>query len=111
MNAIYSQFADDPDLGSIVVDYVERLLPERLAAVEQSAADCDLETLQREVHRLKGSSACYGFAEVSECAGQIEEACIETVSLETGQCEELLRQTEALLQLCQRVVARPSRAE
>ena len=43
---IYSQFADDPDLGGIVVDYVERLLPERLAAVEQSAADCDLETLQ-----------------------------------------------------------------
>ncbi|MEQ8210140.1 MAG: Hpt domain-containing protein [Lacipirellulaceae bacterium] len=106
MNAIYSQFANDPDLGSIVVDYVERLLPERLAAVERSAADCDLETLQREVHRLKGSSACYGFAEVSECAGQIERAC-----LEEEQFEELLRQTEALLQLCQRVVARPSRAE
>lgn len=106
MNAIYSQFANDPDLGSIVVDYVERLLPERLAAVEQSAADCDLETLQREVHRLKGSSACYGFAEVSEYAGQIERAC-----LEEEQCEELLRQTEALVELCRRVVARPSRAE
>ena len=48
-------------------------LRQRLASMRAAAAGEDAAGLQREVHKLRGTSAGYGFAALSELAGEVEE--------------------------------------
>jgi DNA-binding response OmpR family regulator len=49
-------------------------LHERLAAIERHAAAEDQESLRRELHKLRGAAAGYGFAELSRLGDAAEEA-------------------------------------
>jgi HPt (histidine-containing phosphotransfer) domain-containing protein len=49
-------------------------LRDRLAAIERHSAAGDLEALRREVHKLRGAAAGYGFAELSRLGDAAEEA-------------------------------------
>jgi HPt (histidine-containing phosphotransfer) domain-containing protein len=95
---VYSRFAQDPDLEYVIADFVTKHLPERIAAVEECVRSSDWQTLEAEIQRLKGSSACYGFAEVSARADQLAAACQEQ-AIE----EEILGLTADLAAICRRV--------
>ncbi|MBW3656460.1 MAG: response regulator, partial [Gemmatimonadetes bacterium] len=49
-------------------------LHDRLAAIELHSAAGDLEALRRELHKLRGAAAGYGFAELSRLGDAAEEA-------------------------------------
>ncbi|HEY0025024.1 MAG TPA: ATP-binding protein [Longimicrobium sp.] len=49
-------------------------LHDRLAAIERHAAAGDQEALRRELHKLRGAAAGYGFAELSRLGDAAEEA-------------------------------------
>ncbi|MBW3656502.1 MAG: Hpt domain-containing protein, partial [Gemmatimonadetes bacterium] len=49
-------------------------LHDRLAAIERHAAAVDLDALRRELHKLRGAAAGYGFAELSRLGDAAEEA-------------------------------------
>jgi HPt (histidine-containing phosphotransfer) domain-containing protein len=59
-------------MASAQAHYVERL-PTKLAEIEAMAASGDWEALGTAAHKLHGSAGVYGFALVSDAAGQLEE--------------------------------------
>ncbi len=59
----------------LIADY-RRRLPGRMAELEAQAARGAWRDLCRAVHKLRGSAAVYGFAEVSRVAAEIEETLI-----------------------------------
>ncbi|MHB9068310.1 MAG: Hpt domain-containing protein, partial [Pirellulaceae bacterium] len=68
---IASQFADDPQLASLLPQFVERL-PLQLDAMCKALKEERLEDIQRFAHRLKGAGGSYGYPTLSEMANSLE---------------------------------------
>jgi HPt (histidine-containing phosphotransfer) domain-containing protein len=49
-------------------------LPDRVTALETCLIEGDLAQLQTLAHQLKGAGGGYGFAQISEAAGTLEQA-------------------------------------
>jgi signal transduction histidine kinase/FixJ family two-component response regulator len=69
-------------------------LPERVTALETSAADGNLEAIAKEAHQLRGTSASYGFMPISVVAAQLE------ASAKSGLLDAVRRQVVEVADLC-----------
>ncbi|MBT6497087.1 MAG: response regulator, partial [Planctomycetaceae bacterium] len=65
--ALVSELADDEDMLELVEMFVGEL-PERIAAIERSIDEQDLETLGVLAHQLKGAAGGYGFPTMTDAA-------------------------------------------
>jgi signal transduction histidine kinase/DNA-binding NarL/FixJ family response regulator len=66
-----SEFAEDPDMKELIKQYVAGL-PEQVAKLVALLNQSDLETLRREIHKIKGSGGGYGFSELTDLAAKAE---------------------------------------
>jgi HPt (histidine-containing phosphotransfer) domain-containing protein len=96
---LLSQYADDPDLRSLIAGFAAAL-PERIAAIRAAMEGLDRPRVQRLAHQLKGAAGGYGFAPISDLARDLESAVRERAT-----DTELARRIEALAALCARVPA------
>ena len=69
---IVSEFADDPDMAEIVVEFVDGL-KDRLACLAEAHSAGDLELVATNAHQLKGSGGGYGFPAVTSVAAKVEQ--------------------------------------
>lgn len=70
---ISSDWADDPELASILNDFVAGL-SDKIAAMRNSLAGGRFEELQRFAHQLKGAGGGYGYPALTESARSLENA-------------------------------------
>ncbi len=70
---IRSQFADDPEFMELVRDYVAGLTPQiqRMVDLNQDGRWTEVAKL---AHTLRGSGGMYGYDQLSESAGRVEDA-------------------------------------
>ncbi len=73
IDAIASEYADDPDMADIISAFVARL-PETIATMRTLLANDDRPELQRQAHQLKGAGGGYGYPAVTEAAKALEAA-------------------------------------
>ena len=66
-----SEFADDPEMQELIEQYVDGL-PAQVARIVELLEDEDVDTLRREVHKIKGAGGGYGFSEMTELAAKAE---------------------------------------
>ncbi len=96
---LYSRLGGDPDLGELVVMFVEEM-PCRTATLSECFDGGDLEGLRRLAHQLKGAAGSYGFDLLTLFAARLESAVRD---------EEPIAQVQAaleeLLELCHRLRA------
>ena len=69
--AIFSQFADDPDLADIIEDFVSGL-PPQLKSMQEALDNNHFEELHRSAHQLKGVGGSCGYPAITEIAGTLE---------------------------------------
>jgi CheY-like chemotaxis protein/HPt (histidine-containing phosphotransfer) domain-containing protein len=98
---LHSDFADDPEMTDLVVNFVGSL-PERMEELRQVAARGQGELLRMRVHQLKGAAGGYGFPAITVAAARAERALADGASI-----EEVTEQLEALIQLCRRARTGP----
>lgn len=79
MNAIYSEFKDDPDMADLVDFYVSSV-PEKLELIEKCISTEDVQSLVRVVHQLKGSAGSYGFPAITSLAAVLEQSLLKGAS-------------------------------
>jgi two-component system, sensor histidine kinase len=70
-DALISQFRDDPDMSTIIEDFVNGL-PAQVARIHGLLEGRNLVELRRTVHQLKGAGGGYGFPQITEFALQAE---------------------------------------
>ena len=61
-------------MEKLIADY-RRALPDRVRGIADALRAGNTATLARLAHQLRGSAAMFGFPEVSEAAGRLEDAC------------------------------------
>ena len=93
---IYSNLADDPDLGKLVDLFVQRI-PDWIKALDAQAKSRNWNQLAETAHQIKGTAGCYGFDEIMSCAAQLE-----TALREVRQEEQIYSILDDLFSLCQR---------
>lgn len=94
---IYSHLGADPDLGDLVVEFVEEL-PTRVAALEAEARGGNWPQVARIAHQLKGAVGSYGFDALTPYARDLE------VAVKDGQeAASVLRMVGELIEACRRV--------
>ena len=71
---IYSSWQNDPDYADLLPLYVDEL-PSMRRTLLEFAKICDFENVKREAHKLRGSAGGYGYPELSQLAGQLEDTC------------------------------------
>ncbi len=99
ISPLYSSLGGDPDLGELVVMFVDEM-PDRISVIQQALSDNDNESLQRAAHQLKGAAGSYGFNQLTPVAATLE------YSVRDGEAEDqVLKAVEDLVGLCQRVRA------
>ncbi len=96
---LVSDFAGDPDMAELVEDYVMNL-PQRAAAISSACASEQLDVLRSLAHQVKGSAGGYGFGPITEQAAQVEALLYQEAEL-----EEIRKQVDALVDLCNRASA------
>ncbi|MBT4863850.1 MAG: response regulator [Planctomycetaceae bacterium] len=97
--ALVSELADDEDMLELVEMFVGEL-PERIAAIERSIDEQDLETLGVLAHQLKGAAGGYGFPTMTDAARLLD------ASMKAGEeLATIVEQARALTDLCNRACA------
>jgi HPt (histidine-containing phosphotransfer) domain-containing protein len=71
---IRSSFADDGDFAELLQQFAETI-PEKRQTVRALQQKGAVEELRVWAHQLKGASGGYGFAVLSEAAGELEQSC------------------------------------
>lgn len=74
---VYSARRDDPDFVELLPMFIEEL-PSMKRAMMEFGKVCDFENLKREAHKLRGSAGGYGFHDLSQLAGDLEDSCKES---------------------------------
>ena len=93
-----SEFAEDPGMRDLVVEFVGRL-PGQIARIQQLLDEQNLQELGRAVHQLKGAGGGYGFPKITEMALKAETevkagAALETITARVNEFVELVRKVE-----------------
>jgi PAS domain S-box-containing protein len=70
---IVSEFGDDPDMATILKEFIGRL-DDQVETMRQTLANRQSEELQRLGHRLKGAGGSYGFPMLTTAGKQLEDA-------------------------------------
>lgn len=94
---VYSDLADDADLGELVELFVAEL-PERLERLVRQFDDGNRSELRRTVHQMKGAAGSYGFHAVTPLAARLEQSLQND-----GPEAQVKTELEALLELCRRL--------
>ncbi len=106
--AIFSSFADDPDMKELVDLFVGEM-SERISQLRIMDSACDLIQLQRLAHQLKGAGGGYGFPTLSTAAAKVEDL-IKGLAANANKDKQSLDSVHAdvkqLIELCQRVTNR-----
>ena len=97
---IYSEFADDEEMESLVENFVEGLAAS-IERAQVALASNDMTVLQRVAHQLKGAAGGYGFMVITDAAASLEQA-VKTKD------DDVPAKLAAVVQLCKR--ARAGRA-
>jgi len=97
MSNLRSTLASDPRVMRVLDRFISNL-PDRVAELEQSLNDGDLEALRHAVHNLKGAGSGYGFPALTQQSASAEEALKAQRSL-----EEIRREVDQLVGLIQQV--------
>ncbi len=71
---VYSSLRADPDFLDLLPFFVDDLPSLRTAMLDFAKA-CDYENVKGQAHRLCGTAGGYGYAGLSELAGQLEDTC------------------------------------
>jgi signal transduction histidine kinase/HPt (histidine-containing phosphotransfer) domain-containing protein len=71
--AIVSQFANDPEIATILEEFVGHL-EDQADAMRRAYADGRYEDLQRCAHRLKGAGGSYGYPSLTDANKRLEDA-------------------------------------
>ena len=95
---IVSEFADDPDMAEIVVEFVDGLM-DRFASLAEAHSAGDLELVATNAHQLKGSGGGYGFPSVTSAAAKVEQLAKDTLA---GHDQRQSAVNE-LKEICQRI--------
>lgn len=69
---IRSEFAGDPEMTEVIGLFIQDL-PVRIDSLVKAQQACDLDTLKRASHQLRGASAGYGFPTLGKAAGAVED--------------------------------------
>lgn len=85
--------AADPELFDLVRDFVQGL-DRRVSDMQHARNAGDWIRLRSLAHQLKGAGGSYGYPDLSELAGRLESAAIETQSVAV---DHLLSEIEALI--------------
>jgi HPt (histidine-containing phosphotransfer) domain-containing protein len=74
VDAIYSDFSDDPDFAELIAMFVESLgaKSQMLRGLHRAG---DRDGLRSVAHQLKGAGGGYGFRGMSRLAGDLQAAC------------------------------------
>jgi len=97
---VVSTLEGDAGLMALLDTFVAGL-PERVADLERSVAAGDLDSIGKQAHQLKGTSAGYGFAGISEAA-----AALETSARSRPAVDAVRQQIEKVADLCRRARSR-----
>jgi HPt (histidine-containing phosphotransfer) domain-containing protein len=91
---IYSTLGGDPDLGDLVVLFVEEM-PERIRTLVEYSENGDWELLRRSAHQIRGAAGSHGFHQFTSIAERVETA------VKKGRPEDEIRQALGeLIELC-----------
>lgn len=101
--ALTSQYADDPDMRELVVEFVDAM-PARALALQTALSEARLRDLQRLAHQLKGAAGGYGFPTLGSAAGALE-ATLKADAQPS--LDHVKAQVDELVSLCSRAVASP----
>ena len=89
---IRSEFADDPDLVSVIEEFVDGLAA-HVGSMEDALKRGQLAVVEREAHQLKGAGGSYGYPSLTNAARIVEEAAKagdgETVAAAVGAVKKL----------------------
>jgi HPt (histidine-containing phosphotransfer) domain-containing protein len=98
-----SEFANDPDMAEIVEMFVDEM-PQRTEQLTKLWSSQQMEDLKRFAHQIKGASGGYGFPTVGAAAAKVE-STLNALSegSATASLQDLRKQVEDLINLCQRV--------
>ncbi len=72
---IVSTLIDQPRMRTIIGEYV-RQFPETVARLQELVNGEDLRSLRDLVHQIRGTGGGYGFAALSEFAGEVENSIL-----------------------------------
>jgi len=98
MKPVRSSFAADPDMIEIVREFALEL-PGRADALEDLLAARRLDEVRVMAHQLKGAGGGYGYPDITQIAGALENA------LQDGLPAEIDRRAAELCKLLRAVVA------
>jgi PAS domain S-box-containing protein len=70
-NVIRSSYADNRSLGPVIASFVSRL-PAAVAEISRFTESANAVDLARAAHKLRGAGGSYGFMEITEAAGRVE---------------------------------------
>lgn len=76
--AVYSIYQDDPDFQELLAEFTAAAAG-RSQSLQESFAAGEVASIRVQAHQLKGAGGGYGFAELSELAGRLEDACKDPV--------------------------------
>ena len=94
VEAVYSEFAGDPDFRELLEMFVATI-PEKQTALREHFAAGRIEQLRIMAHQMKGAGGGYGFGGLSTRAAALEEACrAEEHAAIAGTLGELLAYSE-----------------
>jgi len=99
MAPVRSSYAADPDMVEIVREFALDL-PGRADAIERLVASGRVEELRVTAHQLKGAGGGYGYAEITQVAGALEQAIDQRLAP-----DEIDRRAGELCKLLRAVVA------
>lgn len=99
-----SDFASDPDMAELVVEFVGELTS-RTAAMETAFRDGQVERLRVLAHQLRGAAGGYGFPAISAAAGKLEDQIRALPDPAAARAAELAGQLDELIGLCRRATA------
>jgi HPt (histidine-containing phosphotransfer) domain-containing protein len=99
---LVSTLANDPDMAELVQFFLEEI-DDRIDTILSATHANDIAGLRTVAHQLKGAAAGYGFAPISDIAGELERLIDVTETLQVS--DAIHKQVDELIALCQRAAA------
>ncbi len=84
---------EDPDFEDLVCDFVSGL-SHRLSTLERAARESDFVLLRSTAHQLKGAAGGYGYPQLTQVAGRLEE---QAISQQLQDCQTSLDELQNLI--------------
>ncbi len=100
---LYSVYENDPDMGDIVVLFVQEM-PERIGDLRDALEAMDYEAVQTIAHQLKGAAGGYGFEQLGDIAA-VTERTLQSISSTSSYLDHgaVVAAVTPLLSACGRV--------